>query len=88
MLTLAELERAAESGPTSALPRSGDDIIEAIRVDAGVSPTAIAAAVGCSERTWHRFEKSAGHRFATRALDLRAARVLAFLAKRSEGQGR
>jgi len=82
-ITLAELEQAASSPDgAGSLPIGGDALIEELRVDAGVSPTAMAAAIGVSERTWYRYEKGIGERFATRATDQRAARLLAYLAGR------
>lgn len=82
MTTLADLEQAANDGGGMPLPEGPQAAV--IRTDASVSATAVAAAVGVSERAWRRYERRITRRFATADLDRRAGRVLLFLAEGSE----
>lgn len=85
MLTLATLEAAADHGPPMPLPTGAQ--AREIREAAGVTATAVAAAVGIGERTVNRFEREVARRFGSPAVDIRYGRVLRTLRDYAESIG-
>src|SRR5262245_14165805 len=69
MITLSELENAAYHG-LPWLPLIGGLAAASLRLAAGATATACAAAVGLSEKSWTRYEHGSTRRFASHALDL------------------
>jgi transcriptional regulator with XRE-family HTH domain len=76
MTTVNDLTAAADRGP-HAEPPSGERARQ-VREQAGVSPTAVAAAVGIAERTLLGFERES-RQLRGGAARLRLGRVLSYL---------
>ena len=82
MINLQDLIAAADR-PTQEPWRSGRDL-RRIREAAGVSPTALAAAVGMAERTLLSFEREQDRSLRSAAVRIRLGRVLNYLADLNE----
>lgn len=82
MINLQDLIAAADR-PTQEPCRSGRDS-RRIREAAGVSPTALAAAVGMAERTLLSFEREQDRSLRSAAVRIRLGRVLNYLADLNE----